>query len=638
MLKSTHAFKKHGRTLLVLALIIGLNPHLVIAIDYGIPAGFSFQTNLKQGDTVNPDVNYLQSILNSRPETKVAETGPGSPTQLTSYFGALTKAAVMKFQKLYRSEVLTPAGLASPTGTVGQFTRNKLNALLGKTSIINQQQPIQTTTTVTATTGKSDGKGIITAPANTKLLDSAAFNRATTTYGMMLYALPKATTTASGLSTRIGGLYLSGLSAYQTRPGLVMSVFGSGFTTENNVFLGPVSIGQYSSNTSGTQITFKVPEYMPRGFYQVAVSNKYGTTTTGDDIYLGIDRPQNVDIIDTRPVINTITPNYTRYPNDLILINGQNFTLNNTIVTNLGDLKNVISTDGKNITFLVGSLPFFSKAQAEYKGASINLVIKVKNENGTSTDKINHVISFPLNTSEVNQNIQSAAVAALNNSLMSTARTGTTTSTTTRSTANSSNSGSKSSSNSSNSSSDIMSYLKPVASPGADLLRQLDPNFKAATDPIVNTNFSQYQTITGGSGNSGGNSSSGGSSILGGAAAGASLGGGSGSGSSSGGSSGGKQVDYFGGTITRTTLCTCDGTTLITVDDYATNGSVTMLYDPTQSKLNMNFNIWTTGVYVIGGFMSGGGQCQVYNGESCDTQGTAQYTVDNIRGIGTSTY
>lgn len=637
MLKSTHALKKYGRTLLVLALLIGLNPHLVIAIDYGIPSGFSFQTNLKQGDTVDPDVKYLQSILNSRAETKVADTGPGSPTQLTSYFGALTKAAVMKFQELYRSEVLTPAGLTSPTGTVGQFTRNKLNALLGKIGTVTNQQPTQTSTTVTATAGKSDGKGIITASSNTKLLDPATFNRATTTYGMMLYAIPKTTTTATGLSTRIGGLYLSGLSAYQTRPGLVMSVFGSGFTTENNVFLGPVNIGQYTSNTSGTQITFKVPEYMPRGFYQVAVSNKYGTTTTGDDIYLAIDRPQSLDVIETRPIINTITPSYTRYPNDLILINGQNFTLNNTIVTNLGDLKNVISTDGKNITFLVGSLPFFSKAQSEYKGASINLIIKVKNENGTSTDKINHVISFPTDTSAVNQSIQNAAVAALNNSLISTARTGTTTSTSTRNTATNTSSGSKSSSNSSNSSTDIMSYLKPVADPATDLLRQLDPTFKSATDPIFNSNFSQYQTITGGSGNSGGNSS-GGASILGGAAAGASLGGGSGSGSSGSSSGGGKQVDYFGGTITRTTLCTCDGTTLITVDDYATNSSVTMLYDPTQSKLNMNFNIWTTGVYVIGGFMSGGGQCQVYNGESCDTQGTAQYTVDNIRGIGTSTY
>ncbi len=98
-----------------------------------IPASFRFNANLRYGQTVSPDVTYLQRFLNLVPSTRVAETGAGSNTQLTSYFGLKTKDAVMRFQALYGNEVLVPAGLSSPTGVVGEFTRRKLNAMLGMT-------------------------------------------------------------------------------------------------------------------------------------------------------------------------------------------------------------------------------------------------------------------------------------------------------------------------------------------------------------------------------------------------------------------------------------------------------------------------------------------------------------------------
>ncbi|MBU3669011.1 MAG: peptidoglycan-binding protein [Candidatus Taylorbacteria bacterium] len=637
----TSIYSRYAKLFVITSVIIGLNPHIAVAIDYtisSIPSSFTFQRNLKQGDIVDPDVKYLQMILNSRPETKVAESGPGSISEPTTLFGSLTKAAVMKFQEIYRSDVLTPAGLTSPTGTVGAFTRTKLNSLLSTQRLVQNARNISTQTNsntgtlaVSATPGIADGFGIVKAGTGARLLDASSLNRGTTTYGMQVYALPKATVTSSGDGVRVSTLQINGLSTYQAKPNLVMSIFGSNFTnTGNNVFLGPVHVGTFNANTTGTQITFQIPEYMPRGFYQLGVSNIYGTTTTSNDTYLILERPTSTDAMITRPVISTILPSYTRYINDVILITGKNFTLNNTIATNLGDVKNIVSMDGNNISFLVGALPFYAKAQSEYKGSAINLIIKVANENGTSTDLVNHVISFPLTTT-VNTAPQATPLAAINGIQTSSTKTGSSTASTTTSVPGGS-SGSKSSTSGTNSS-NIMDYLKPVASPGGDLLRQLDPNFKKATDPVVNTNVSQFQTITGGGQNSsgGGNSSS-----IGGAALG--LGVAAGVGALAGGGTGGKMVDYFGGTITRTTFCSCSGKTLITVDDYATNNQVTMMYDPTISKLNMNFNIWSTGAYVIGGFMSGGGECQVYNGESCDTQGTAQYTIDNVRGIGTSKY
>lgn len=91
-----------------------LFPTFVLAAD--------FPRTLSLGST-GADVRELQKILNQDPATAVAVSGPGSAGSETEYFGLATKAAVVKFQEKYSTQILVPNSLSKGTGKVGPSTR-----------------------------------------------------------------------------------------------------------------------------------------------------------------------------------------------------------------------------------------------------------------------------------------------------------------------------------------------------------------------------------------------------------------------------------------------------------------------------------------------------------------------------------
>jgi ABC-type transport system substrate-binding protein len=87
---------------------------------------FQFKSNL-QVDSSGTEVRELQKCL-----AKYSDVYPSG--EVTGYFGAKTKAAVIVFQEKYANEVLKPGGLTKGTGTVLSATRKKLNELCAQSA------------------------------------------------------------------------------------------------------------------------------------------------------------------------------------------------------------------------------------------------------------------------------------------------------------------------------------------------------------------------------------------------------------------------------------------------------------------------------------------------------------------------
>lgn len=177
--------------------------------------------NLFQG-IKDSEVIILQKFLNSYPDTVVSSDGSGSLGNETDYFGIKTKEAVIKFQNKYASEVLAPAGLITGTGYVGSFTRQKINSILS-TAVSN---PSVTKTTVT------------TIPLSINISTTTS---ATTT----LTTTPKITKISPSI----------------LNDGDELTIYGSGFTDKNTVYLSIEQPNKYQnikSTNNGTVIKLNI--------------------------------------------------------------------------------------------------------------------------------------------------------------------------------------------------------------------------------------------------------------------------------------------------------------------------------------------------------------------------------------------
>jgi len=284
-----------------------------------------FSRNLKLGMT-GSDIHSLQQLLNQSTATRVAISGAGAPGLETDYFGEKTKEAVVRFQNLYAKEVLYPVGLATGSGFFGEYSRIKLMALCK-----NAVTPV--ITDVSQSASKTSVPVIPAIPTPVATGTKSSLSSIETSNPLTNFFL-------TGDNDYF---YVKSPSSYVVHPGDKVTIYGGGFTAENNT----LKIG--AQNFSGLKPTLLgmlevvIPMDTPLGKFDLWVENTKGVSNKS---FIIITLPQTI-----APAINSLTPTTTQL-GAIITVTGSDFTKeDNEIYLSVNTITGVPSADGKRLSF-----------------------------------------------------------------------------------------------------------------------------------------------------------------------------------------------------------------------------------------------------------------------------------------------
>jgi len=347
-----------------------------------------FTANLGVGSR-GTQVIALQQFLNQDPDTRIASTGPGSPGNETSAFGQLTRAAVIRFQEKYTSEVLTPVGLSQGTGRVGSFTRTKLNMLSAPAPIANAPVvtppavvPPAPTVTPTPAPIVIDNK-VTTAEridiysgdkmlANIKNRILSALNESIASRDTATATMP--TITAADIPSVVVGA----LTPQSGSPDARISITGRGIRGDSVVYFGSDYIVRTLNTEYSGNFSFNVPS-IPPGLYDIAI--KTGTVVSNTALFV-IRDPKNPPVH-----LQSVSPSNISY-GDTLTITGSGFSpQHNTVITTYQKFTNVSSPDGKTLVIQLAPESITSSAKIGKGTRQISMILQVVNEYGFSDSK-----------------------------------------------------------------------------------------------------------------------------------------------------------------------------------------------------------------------------------------------------------
>ncbi|MEK7228293.1 MAG: peptidoglycan-binding protein, partial [Patescibacteria group bacterium] len=210
-------------------------------------AAMTWSRSLKQGSR-GADVKDLQVFLNMCADTKVSNSGAGSPGMETSYFGPATKAAVIKFQ--------AARGVSPQSGLFGPLSRAKAADLQASSNVC--------------------GGGVVVNPPQSGPVSAmlAANNPATGTLVAGQATADLAHFTFSGMGT-VTAVTLQRLGV-------------SADTTPSNVYLfdGAVRLTDAASVSNNGSVTFSMPSgiFSVNGLKTISVKSDIATGTSGQTV------------------------------------------------------------------------------------------------------------------------------------------------------------------------------------------------------------------------------------------------------------------------------------------------------------------------------------------------------------------
>ncbi len=370
-------------TLLAIAATLLASPAFALTSSSSTCANFT--KNLRMGMT-GADVKALQLMLNMNPATVVAASGPGSLGNESTYFGKATRAAVIRYQEIYKSEVLAPAGLSAATGFVGSLTR----AHIAKNCA---GAPTSASSTVVKPVAVAPVK--VTPPTKTVVTPLAT--PAVGALGPVAVSEPKVVTgvfTAMVVKSpwmgdkQFGDLYVMMTDKQVVKRGEKLTIFGTGFNPNkpNAVHIGDgFTITNLGVDNTGL-ITFTLPQDAPLGRNYIWVSNEKGISKKNVFIVVatpGVSGPKLSLGFPTRGKSGT-----------MVTIYGSGFSsVWNDIHFPTKIINGVKSTDGKTLKFIVPEADLGVPAESLALAPDITSTYAVVNDYGVSNN-VSFTIQF----------------------------------------------------------------------------------------------------------------------------------------------------------------------------------------------------------------------------------------------------